>query len=141
MGKFAQATGSNELQRTIEISRMSPGLSENLDRQGSLLIGVSGRRDQEGRASRSGERPQMEDLSCETCYQKLEPHQQLEQCSACGRWTHGQCQERLDIGKRWHVLMCLMCKNKEHWFRIQSRALVLNCSRFSEEQIQFLGRR
>ena len=102
-----------------EISRVSLELSENLDIHGPLLIGVSGRRAQERRASRSVERPQLEDLSCETCYQKLELHQQIEQCSGCGRWTHVQCHVCLDIGNRWHVSMCLVCKNKvEHWFRI-----------------------
>ena len=106
----------------------------NLDRQGSLLTGVrglpqqaarsisaavSGRRAQERRASRSSERPQMEDLPCETCYQKLEPSPQIVQCSGCGKWTHERCQERLDIGMRWHALMCLMCKNKvADWLRI-----------------------
>ena len=30
-----------------------------------------------------------------------------------------QCHVCLDIGSRWHALMCIVCKNKvEHWFRI-----------------------
>ena len=109
MRNFGQATESNELQRIGDTARLAPGFSANLDRQGSLLIGVrglpqqvarstsaavSGRRAQERGASRSSERPQMEDLPCETCYQKFEPYPQLVQCSGCGKWTHERCQER-----------------------------------------------
>ena len=100
MRNFGQATGSNELQQARERSIMSPGFNANSERQGSLLIGVrglpqqvarntsaavSGRRAQERGASRSSERPQMEDLPCETCCQKLEPYQQIVQCSGCGK--------------------------------------------------------
>ena len=100
MRNFGQATESNELQRIGDTARLSLGFSANLDRQGSLLIGVrglpqqvarstsaavSGRRAQERGASRSSERPQMEDLPCETCCQRLEPHQQSVQCSGCGK--------------------------------------------------------
>ena len=142
-----QAIESNELQRIGDTARSSPGFnanfgrqgsspgfSENLERQGSLLIGVrglpqqvamsipaavSGQRAQERGASRSSERPQMEYLPCETCCQKLEPYPKLVQCSGCGKWTHERCQERLDIGMRWHAVMCLMCKNKvAHLLRI-----------------------
>ena len=61
----------------------------------------------------------MEDIPCETCHQKLEPYQQKVQCSGCGKCIHERCQENLDIGMRWHALMCLMCKNKvAHWLRI-----------------------
>ena len=133
MRNFGQATESNELQRVGDTARLSPGFnanfgrqgsspgfSENLERQGSLLTGVrglpqqvarsisaavSGQRAQERGASRSSERPQMEDLPCETCCQKLEPYQQIVQCSGNGKWTHERCQERSDIGMRWHALM------------------------------------
>ena len=104
---------------------MSPGLSENLAMEEPHLTGVShltdgsGRRARERSASRSVDRSQLDDISCETCYQKLELRQQSEQCCGCGRWTHVQCHVCLDIGHRWHVLMCIVCKNKvEHWFRI-----------------------
>ena len=91
MRNFGQATRSNESQRTREISRVPLGLSENLVMQGPVLTGVSGRRARERSASMSVDRSQLEYLSCETCYQKLELHQQSEQCSGCGRWTHVQC--------------------------------------------------
>ena len=74
---------------------------------------ISGRRAQERGASRSSEIPRFEDhLPCETCCQKLEPYQELAQCSACGKWTHERCQEQLDIGMAWHAVMCLMCKQR-----------------------------
>ena len=125
MRNFGQAMRSNESQRTIEIRILSLGLRENFATEGPHLAGVShlidssGRRARERSATRSVDRSQLEDLSCETCYQKLELRQQSEQCSGCGRWTHVQCHVCLDIGHRWHVLMCIVCKNKvEHWFRI-----------------------
>ena len=120
-----------------DTARWSPGFNANLEAQGSLLTGirgsphqevrgssvVSGRRAQERGASRSSERSPMEDLPCETCCQKLEPHQQMVQCSSCGKWTHENCQEQLDIGMTWHALMCLMCKQKvTHWLRIVAAA-------------------
>ena len=127
-----------KFQRIGDTARVSLGFDTNLERQGSLLTGVrgsprqearsisaavSGRRTQERGSSRSSERPPMEDLPCETCWQKLEPHQQMVQCSGCGKWTHENCQEQLDIGMRWHAVMCLMCKNKvTHWLRIVAAA-------------------
>ena len=149
-GNFGQATESNELQRIGDTATSSLGFSENLERQGSLLTGVrglpqqvarrmsaavSGQRAQERGASRSSERPQMEDLPCETCCQKLEPHQQLVQCSGCGKWTHEQCQEQLDIGMRWHVEMCLMCKNKvAHLLRIVAASETRRWRHWSEDE-------
>ena len=60
---------------------------------------------------------------CETCWQKLEPRQQTVQCSGCGKWIHEYCQEQLDIGMRFHAMMCLMCTNKaSHWLRIARAA-------------------
>ena len=130
---LGRTTESNELQRIGGTARESPGFNANLEEQGSLLLGrrgsphpevrgssvVLGRRAQEIGASRPYERPQFEDLPCETCCQKLEPYQELSQCSACGKWTHERCQEQLDIGMAWHAIMCLMCKQKvTHWLRI-----------------------
>ena len=133
---LGRTTESNEFQRIGDTARESPGFNANLEEQGSLLLGrrgspqqevrsilvVSGRRAQERGASRP-ERPQFEDLACETCCQKLEPYQALSQCSACGKWTHERCQEQLDIGMAWHAVMCLVRKQKvTHWLRIVAAA-------------------
>ena len=129
---LGRTTENNEFQRILDTARESPGLSANLDGQGtSLLLGrrgsphrevrtraiISDRRAEEG-ASRP-ERPRYEDLPCETCCQKLEVYQALSQCSGCGKWTHRGCQEQLDIGTTWHAEMCLSCKQRvTRWLRI-----------------------
>ena len=69
--------------------------------------GVSARRSRERRVSSRRLRPNQ----CVTCKGDLEPNQGV-RCKGCGRRTHGSCQMRLDIGNRFHAMMCLPCTEK-----------------------------
>ena len=69
--------------------------------------GVSGRRSRDRRLSSRRLRPNQ----CETCRRDLEPNQGVK-CKGCGRRTHGHCQLRLDIGNRFHAMMCFTCTER-----------------------------
>ena len=127
-----QARGEGAFQRTLESLRMSPGFNNDLEQQESTGDGareqphqdarstsaVSGRRTQEQGAStrRPGVIPPI--IKCETCLQRLQG-QHAVQRSGCGKGTHVECQSQLNIGDRFHAMMCFMCTNQvSHWLRI-----------------------
>ena len=131
-----QARGEGAFQRALESLRLSPGFNNNMEQQESTGDGareqphqdarstsaVSGRRTQEQGAStrRPGVIPPI--IQCETCLQRLEG-QHAVQCSGCGKGTHVGCQSQLDIGDRFHAMMCFLCTHKvSHWLRIVGAA-------------------
>ena len=58
------------------------------------------------------ERPRQRQIGCETCSLSFEPHNRRTKCSGCLLWTHEECTERLTIGTRWHLEVCLSCHQK-----------------------------
>ena len=58
------------------------------------------------------ERPRQRQIGCETCSLSFEPHHRRTKCSGCLLWTHEECIERLTIGTRWHLEVCLSCQHK-----------------------------
>ena len=54
-------------------------------------------------------RPTFQQISCETCNQRLEQHQRQVKCHVCTSWIHEGCVEVLHIGSKWNADMCLTC--------------------------------
>ena len=120
-----QARGEGAFQRVLESSRMPPGFNSDLEQHestgdgarehqgvgGISAVAVSSRRTQERGAStrRLGGRPVI--ITCETCLQKL-PAQSSVQCSGCNKGTHERCQSQLNIGDRYHAMMCSCARIK-----------------------------
>ena len=67
-------------------------------------IGVSSRRSQD-RGSVTRRAPLR---SCETCHTNVKPEEGV-RCSGCEKWAHEHCLIKLDVGNRFHALLCLTC--------------------------------
>ena len=94
------------------------GAHEQSHQAANSTLGVSGRRTQEQEVStqRPGRLPSV--VTCETCRQTL-PVRSAVQCSGCDSGTHVECQTQLDIGSRFHTMMCFICTNHvTHLLRI-----------------------
>ena len=67
-------------------------------------VGVSSRRSQD----RGSVTRRLPHRSCETCHTIIQPDDGV-RCFGCEKWTHEHCLIRLDIGNRYHALLCLTC--------------------------------